>query len=107
MNDDYCTHYDDLRTALESVERAGFEPAIQVAPYAGLANRCLQPLGHLSRRHNRRFRRWFRQLFGCQVRVEEEEGFEPPVLSHNGFQDRRLKPLGHSSKRRSEKRAGV
>src|SRR5690349_19500574 len=35
-------------------------------------------------------------------RVEEEEGFEPPVLSHNGFQDRRLKPLGHSSKRRSE-----
>jgi hypothetical protein len=28
----------------------------------------------------------------------EEEGFEPPVLSHCGFQDRRLKPLGHSSR---------
>src|SRR5690625_5209315 len=28
----------------------------------------------------------------------EEEGFEPPVLSYNGFQDRRLRPLGHSSR---------
>ncbi|MBN2429712.1 MAG: hypothetical protein JXK94_15360, partial [Deltaproteobacteria bacterium] len=27
----------------------------------------------------------------------EEVGFEPTVLSYNGFQDRRLKPLGHSS----------
>src|SRR5215216_6271851 len=91
-------------TASRVVERAGFEPAIQVAPYAGLANRCLQPLGHLSG-HDRRLRRWFRQLFGCQVRVrvEEEEGFEPPVLSHYGFQDRRLKPLGHSSKFRRQK----
>ncbi len=33
-----------------STERAGFEPAIQgYTPYDGLANRCLQPLGHLSR----------------------------------------------------------
>jgi hypothetical protein len=90
-----------LAALVIAVERAGFEPAIQVAPYAGLANRCLQPLGHLSGHHDRRLRRWFRQLFGCQgcdERVEEEEGFEPPVLSHNGFQDRRLKPLGHSSK---------
>src|SRR5262245_1691810 len=32
-------------------EREGFEPSIQgLAPYDGLANRCLQPLGHLSRR---------------------------------------------------------
>lgn len=30
-------------------DRAGFEPAVEFAPYAGLANRCLQPLGHLSR----------------------------------------------------------
>ena len=29
--------------------------------------------------------------------LAEEVGFEPTVLSHNGFQDRRLKPLGHSS----------
>ena len=29
-------------------EEAGFEPAIEIAPYAGLANRCLQPLGHPS-----------------------------------------------------------
>ena len=29
-------------------EREGFEPSIEVTPYAGLANLCLQPLGHLS-----------------------------------------------------------
>ena len=29
-------------------ERAGFEPAVGPKPYADLANRCLQPLGHLS-----------------------------------------------------------
>ena len=29
-------------------EREGFEPSIAVAHYAGLANLCLQPLGHLS-----------------------------------------------------------
>ncbi len=29
-------------------EREGFEPSIGVTPYAGLANLCLQPLGHLS-----------------------------------------------------------
>ena len=29
--------------------------------------------------------------------MAEEVGFEPTVLSYNGFQDRRLKPLGHSS----------
>ena len=29
--------------------------------------------------------------------MAEEEGFEPPVLAHCGFQDRRLRPLGHSS----------
>ncbi len=30
-------------------DRAGFEPAVPLTRYAGLANRCLQPLGHLSR----------------------------------------------------------
>ena len=30
-------------------------------------------------------------------RVAEGEGFEPPVLSHNGFQDRHHRPLGHLS----------
>ena len=34
--------------APQEADRAGFEPAVEVSPYAGLANRCLQPLGHLS-----------------------------------------------------------
>src|SRR6185436_10201643 len=38
----------DART--RRAEREGFEPSIRVSTYAGLANRCLQPLGHLSRR---------------------------------------------------------
>ena len=29
-------------------DRAGFEPAVPLSGHAGLANRCLQPLGHLS-----------------------------------------------------------
>src|SRR5205823_13721148 len=29
-------------------ERVGFEPTIRGKPYDDLANRCLQPLGHLS-----------------------------------------------------------
>ena len=43
----------------------------------------LQPLGHLS----------------CAYLKNSTEGvgFEPTVLSYNGFQDRRLQPLGHSS----------
>jgi hypothetical protein len=36
----------DART--RRAEREGFEPSIRVSTYAGLANRCLQPLGHLS-----------------------------------------------------------
>ncbi len=35
------------QTAQET-DRAGFEPAVPLTRYAGLANRCLQPLGHLS-----------------------------------------------------------
>jgi hypothetical protein len=31
-----------------NAEREGFEPSIAVTHYAGLANLCLQPLGHLS-----------------------------------------------------------
>ncbi len=38
------------RTTREKTDRAGFEPAVEVSPYAGLANRSLQPLGHLSGR---------------------------------------------------------
>src|SRR5438034_10714013 len=38
----------DART--RRAEREGFEPSIRVSAYAGLANRCLQPLGHLSGR---------------------------------------------------------
>ena len=29
-------------------EREGFEPSVRVTTYAGLASRCLQPLGHRS-----------------------------------------------------------
>src|SRR6266513_4818013 len=38
----------DART--RRAEREGFEPSIRVSTYAGLANRCLQPLGYLSGR---------------------------------------------------------
>ena len=43
-------------------DRAGFEPAVPLTRYAGLANRCLQPLGHLSglKTHSRPLQR------GCQ-----------------------------------------
>ncbi len=34
---------------------------------------------------------------GFCLHLAEGEGFEPPVLSHNGFQDRHLRPLGHPS----------
>ena len=32
----------------EVAETEGFEPSIHVATYDDLANRCLQPLGHVS-----------------------------------------------------------
>ena len=34
--------------SFKMAERKGFEPSIRVSPYNGLANRRLQPLGHLS-----------------------------------------------------------
>src|SRR5688572_3587855 len=37
-----------LEALRELAERMGFEPMIRVSPYNGLANRRLQPLGHLS-----------------------------------------------------------
>src|ERR1700693_1223375 len=39
-----------LNARTRGAEREGFEPSIRVSTYAGLANRCLQPLGHLSGR---------------------------------------------------------
>ena len=33
---------------LKMAERGGFEPPVRFYPYNGLANRRLQPLGHLS-----------------------------------------------------------
>ena len=35
-------------TTWSLAEREGFEPSVRLIPYAGLANLCLQPLGHLS-----------------------------------------------------------
>ncbi len=35
---------------MKMAEREGFEPSVRAKyPYDGLANRCLQPLGHLSK----------------------------------------------------------
>ena len=65
-------------------EREGFEPSVEYNPHTRLAGEHHRPLGHLSE--------------VCQsVVLAEGVGFEPTVLSHNGFQDRRLKPLGHPS----------
>ena len=38
------------RIEAAETEGEGFEPSIEFNPYAGLANRCLQPLGHPSRK---------------------------------------------------------
>ena len=38
----------ELRLLTTGTDRAGFEPAMEADPHAGLANRCLQPLGHPS-----------------------------------------------------------
>ena len=39
----------ELTTSLSNItERPGFEPGVRFYPYDGLANRYLQPLGHLS-----------------------------------------------------------
>jgi hypothetical protein len=43
-----CTHTESSNKIL--AERQGFEPWKQFDPFTGLANRCLQPLGHLSKR---------------------------------------------------------
>ena len=40
----HCKHWMEIILA----ERGGFEPPIRFNPYNGLANRRLQPLGHLS-----------------------------------------------------------
>jgi hypothetical protein len=62
-------------------EREGFEPSVESNPHTRLAGEHHRPLGHLS----------------VLIFLAEEVGFEPTVLSYNGFQDRRLQPLGHSS----------
>ncbi len=61
-------------------EREGFEPSVEFDPHTRLAGE-----------HHRPARSSLRNI------VAEEVGFEPTVLSYNGFQDRRLQPLGHSS----------
>lgn len=54
---------------------------------------------HLAGEHHRPTRSSLLSLAEQEriVIVAEEVGFEPTVLSYNGFQDRRLQPLGHSS----------
>ena len=36
----------------EMAEREGFEPSVPLAEHDDLANRCLRPLGHLSKKDN-------------------------------------------------------
>ena len=67
-------------------EKEGFEPSVESDPHTRLAGEHHRPLGHLSTHHS-----------NLCLYMAEEVGFEPTVLSYNGFQDRRLKPLGHSS----------
>lgn len=71
-------------------EREGFEPSVEFDPHTRLAGE-----------HHRPARSSLLSLVYVQqernLKVAEEVGFEPTVLSYNGFQDRRLQPLGHSS----------
>jgi hypothetical protein len=59
-------------------EREGFEPSIPVAQYAGLANLCLQPLGHLSVL----CQTCQRTALRSQHHSTEEVGFEPTKGLH-------------------------
>jgi hypothetical protein len=87
-----------------SAEREGFEPSIGFTLYAlsrGAPSASRPPLHH--RRSQGRscvfaFSQVVKEPPATSAVQAEEEGFEPPVLSYNGFQDRRLKPLGHSSR---------
>lgn len=66
-------------------EREGFEPSVEYKPHTRLAGEHHRPTR--SSLHN-----WSDTFI-----MAEGVGFEPTVLSYNGFQDRRLKPLGHPS----------
>src|SRR4029453_19417986 len=92
----------DLRRGRDSNPRCRF------TPHAGLANRYLRPLGHLSRclwSDRVGLPRGLATPSGLVIysvvrsasSLAEEEGFEPPELALGGFQDRCLRPLGHSS----------
>src|SRR5262247_3386315 len=63
-------------------------------PYAGLANRCLQPLGHLSRLTTPAS--YTLRLSAQEMRRRRDSNPRKRYRSC-GFQDRCLRPLGHSS----------
>ena len=73
-------------------EREGFEPSVEFNPHTRLAGEHHRParssLHYPAKREHH---------IKTSI-MAEEVGFEPTVLSYNGFQDRRLKPLGHPSK---------
>lgn len=76
------------RTAFQCMaEREGFEPSVEYDPHTRLAGEHHRPA--------RSSLLYFAQHLMSEL--AEEVGFEPTVLSYNGFQDRRLQPLGHSS----------
>ncbi len=77
-----------IRAAFQCMaEREGFEPSVEYDPHTRLAGE-----------HHRPARSSLLYLEQhVMSTLAEEVGFEPTVLSYNGFQDRRLQPLGHSS----------
>ena len=73
---------------MDLAEREGFEPSVENNPHTRLAGEHHRPT------------RSSLQILAYMIygdSVAEGVGFEPTVLSHNGFQDRRLQPLGHPS----------
>ncbi len=59
----------------EVAETEGFEPSIHVATYDDLANRCLQPLGHVS----------------IWVRICAEKGADQPSAAYHIWIGRKMK----------------
>lgn len=88
-----------LREIQDETDRAGFEPAVPLTRYVGLANRCLQPLGHLSRgRDHSRSGRGVQSLI-----VTETRSCVPPAMSSRPRIEvlRTTKPFSSTASRRA------
>ncbi len=78
-------------------EKERFELSRRSSRPTPLAGEPLRPLGYFSMPNSRVIISFLTGLSPGFLKVAEREGFEPPVLSHNGFQDRHHRPLGHLS----------